>query len=219
MGDGLTARERRWVTLTCLAAAEDEASLDRAVRSALDAGDVDARALLEFVLHFAVYCGWPKASALEGVVRRQLAAFQAERGEDPMALPPPRDPALAGETWADMVAQGSRVFEEVNLMPAPQPETPYLEAGVIGFVFGHLWRRPGLARRERRIVSISCVATGASPIPVQTHVGMALRSGDLAKQEMDEIVSEFGEVFGTDRATVLSQTAASLWEQLQAGAD
>lgn len=60
---GLSRRDRRWVTLTCVAAADSPAPIDDHVYGALASGDIDIEAMLEFVLHFAVYCGWPKASS------------------------------------------------------------------------------------------------------------------------------------------------------------
>ena len=56
------------VTLTCVAAADAPEPIDEHVYAALAGGDIEREAMLEFVLHFAVYCGWPKASHLEGVI-------------------------------------------------------------------------------------------------------------------------------------------------------
>jgi 4-carboxymuconolactone decarboxylase len=65
---GLSRRDRRLVTLACVAAADSPGPIDRHVYAALKSGDLDLEALLETVLQFAVYCGWPKASHLEGVI-------------------------------------------------------------------------------------------------------------------------------------------------------
>ena len=59
---GLSRRDRRWVTLTCVAAADSPGPIDEHVYAALKSGDIELDAILEFLLHFAVYCGWPKAS-------------------------------------------------------------------------------------------------------------------------------------------------------------
>src|SRR5690349_5055568 len=84
---GLSRRDRRWVTLTCVAAADAPQPIDEHVYAALASGDIEREAMLEFVLHFAVYCGWPKASHLEGVIGTQWARMHQERGEQPPPLP------------------------------------------------------------------------------------------------------------------------------------
>ena len=57
------------------------------VYAALKSEDLTIEEMLEVVLHFAVYCGWPKASNLEMYVRQAWARVQEERGEDPQPLP------------------------------------------------------------------------------------------------------------------------------------
>src|SRR5579862_8963724 len=86
---GLGRRERRLVTLACVAASDAEQPIEEHVYAALNSGDLSIEELLEVVLHFAVYCGWPKASNLEMHVRRQWARVQQERGQDPQPLPVP----------------------------------------------------------------------------------------------------------------------------------
>ncbi|MDH6484056.1 carboxymuconolactone decarboxylase family protein [Streptomyces sp. SAI-127] len=68
---GLSRRDRRFVTLTCVAAADAPEPIEEQVRAALASGDISLDEMLELVLHFAVYCGWPKASHLEGAIARQ----------------------------------------------------------------------------------------------------------------------------------------------------
>lgn len=210
---GLSRRDRRWVTLTCVAAADVPGPIDAHVYGALNSGDIELEALLEFVLHFAVYCGWPKASHLEMVVARQWARVQQERG-----LPVTDWPVLANETlglsdWTERLARGTREFEEVNLIGAPPATTPYRHAGIINFVFGHVWMRPGLTRRERRIITVACVAIDDSPIPLNTHVSTALHSGDLTKEEMDELVLQFSAYYGFAKGDALSDVAEAAWAQ------
>ena len=37
------------------------------------------------------------------------------------------------------IAEGIRSFEEINLIGAPPQDSPYFYAGILNFVFGHLW--------------------------------------------------------------------------------
>ena len=76
----------------------------------------------------------------------------------------------------------------MNLVPAPGRDSPYQHAGILNFVFGHVWQRPGLGRRDRRFLTVACVGVDEAPIPILSHVGSALGSGDITKSEMDELI-------------------------------
>ncbi|MBL7486811.1 carboxymuconolactone decarboxylase family protein [Frankia sp. AgB1.9] len=204
---GLSRRDRRWVTLTCVAAADAPGPIEDHVYAALNSGDIELDAMLEFVLHFAVYCGWPKASHLEMVIARQWHRIQAEQGREPEPWPVLDDATLGPNDWEARLARGVEEFVDVNLVPAPPAETPYRHAGILNFVFGHVWQRPGLTRRERRIITVACVAIDDSPTPLTTHVGSALRSGDLTKAEMDEIVLHFSAYYGFAKGEALHDAA------------
>ena len=63
---GLSRPERRMVTLACVSAADAPKPIEDHVYAAVASGDLSLRQLQEFILQFAVYCGWPKASHVEG---------------------------------------------------------------------------------------------------------------------------------------------------------
>jgi 4-carboxymuconolactone decarboxylase len=210
---GLGRRDRRWVTLTCVSAADAPEPIEAHVYAALNSGDIDLEAMLEFVLHFAVYCGWPKASHLEMVVARQWARIREERGLEVARWPTLANDTLGLSDWDARIEQGAREFFDVNLIPAPPPETPYRHAGILGFVFGHVWQRPGLTRRERRIISVVSVAVSDAAIPIRTHVSTALHSGDITKAEMDEIVLHFSAYYGFAKGEALSDAAETAWAE------
>jgi 4-carboxymuconolactone decarboxylase len=208
---GLSRRDRRWVTLTCVAAADAPGPIDAHVYAALRSGDIELAAMLEFVLQFAVYCGWPKASHVEGVIRRQWARIQQELGEQPTPWPPLDNATLGPNDWDQRLARGAEEFADVNLLPAPPPDTPYTHAGILNYVFGHVWQRPGLNRRERRVITVACVAIDDSPTPLQAHVTAALHSGDITKAEMDEIVLHFSAYYGFAKGQALAERAEAAW--------
>ncbi len=67
---GLTRKERRWITLAGVGAAGGTASLEQHLRAALTSGDITIDELDEFLLQFAVYNGFPRASVILGVLRQ-----------------------------------------------------------------------------------------------------------------------------------------------------
>lgn len=208
---GLSRRDRRWVTLTCVAAADAPEPIAAHTYAALKSGDIALEETLEFVLHFAVYCGWPKASHVEIHIRRAWARIQQERGEKPAPWPFLEIEALGENDWKKRLERGAREFADVNLVPAPNPDSPYMQAGILNYVFGHVWQRPGLSRRDRRIITVSCVAIDDAPIPLQSHVTSALHSGDITKMEMDELALHFSVYYGFAKGEALSATAEAAW--------
>jgi 4-carboxymuconolactone decarboxylase len=208
---GLSRRDRRWITLACVAAADAPEPIDEHVYAALNSGDLELEALLEMVLHFAVYCGWPKASHLEMVIAQQWARVQQERGQEVTPWPVLPNDTLGPNDWEKRLERGAKEFVDVNLVPSPSPETPYRHAGILNFVFGHVWQRPGLSRRERRIITVPCVAIDDAPTPLQSHVTSALHSGDLSKEEMDELALHFSAYYGFAKGQALSETIEAAW--------
>jgi 4-carboxymuconolactone decarboxylase len=214
-GTDLSRRDRRWVTLTCVAAADAPGPIDAHVYASMKSRDIELEAMLEFVLQFAVYCGWPKASHLEMVIARQWARIEREEGREASAWPELPNDTLGQSDWSERMERGVEEFVSVNLLPAPAPETPYRHAGILNFVFGHVWQRPGLTRRERRIITVASVALDDSPMPLKTHVRSAILSGDISKQEMDEIVLQFAAYYGFAKGDALSGAVEDAWAEKQ----
>ena len=211
---GLGIRDRRFVTIPCVSAAVDQAAMDEQVHGALTSGDLSIEQLNELTLHFAVYCGWPRASQLEMTVRGQWQRMHEERGEETPAFPMRSHDELGPTDHAERIAGGVESFREVNLIDAPGQDSPYFHAGIINYVFGHLWQRPGLTRRERRLITIPCVGVSDAIGPIWSHVTSALGSGDVSYEEMGEIITQFRAYAGDTRAQVLEDVAAQ-WQATQ----
>jgi 4-carboxymuconolactone decarboxylase len=114
---------------------------------------------------------------------------------------------------------GRRRYREVMVSDAPPPTTPYLANGVVDSVFGELWDRPGLSRRDRRLITLACVAAAAVDEPIQQHVYAALASGDLSREEFQEVVLHFAYYAGWPRASALERAFYSALARLAADGD
>ncbi|HEU4362381.1 MAG TPA: carboxymuconolactone decarboxylase family protein [Mycobacterium sp.] len=202
---GLSRRDRWFVALPCVAAADAEQPLREHVYAALVSKDVTIDEMREAVLHFAVYSGWPKASRFNMTVDEQWQRIHSDRGEP---VPPPT-PLLPLTTPSDPEARltvGEQAFRDVNCLPyVPVRDDPYSGAGILNFVFGEMWLRPGLGMRERRLVTVACVAFQDAPYPILSHVYAALKSRDLSFDEMDELALHFGAYYGWPKASRLAQ--------------
>lgn len=211
---GLSRRDRRFVTLTCVCALENADNINQHMYATLASGDITYDELLEFVLHFAVYCGWPRASEAEGSARSQWARLADERGVDV----PPR-PDLPAESLGPMdhdvrLDEGEKCFVDVNLLPAPPRNSPYFQAGILAFVFGHLWQRPNLGRRERRLITVAAVGLSGALGPIYSHVGAAMESGDVSRSEMNEVILQFSAYSGFPKGRILQTAADESWQRI-----
>jgi 4-carboxymuconolactone decarboxylase len=203
--DGISRRERRLITLACAAGADGYETLADHVYGALVTGDLTYDELQEVILQFAVYCGWAKAEAFERILDEQWALLHAERGTP---VPACSDEALTSVPADQELRKqgGEQEFRDVNWFPAPPRGVPYYDAGILNYVFGDMWKRPGLSRRDRRWVTVACVGLDDSVGPIQSHVYSAMRSGDITFDEMRELVLQFAAYSGWPKGSFLQQT-------------
>jgi 4-carboxymuconolactone decarboxylase len=105
---------------------------------------------------------------------------------------------------AERQATARAEYERIMTSASPDPAGAYIETGVIGFVFGEMWRRGVLTARDRRFITLACVGAVGAITPIETHVWAALNSGDLTYAEFDEFVLFFGTQLGWPKASVLT---------------
>ena len=216
---GITRRERRLAALVCVGWSQDEDLIKAHAHAALKTGDLTIHELLEWVLHFAIYCGWPKASTVEGFITEQWDRLRTERGEELTPLPvlDPRDANLGVTDWDQRFENGRDCFRDVNLIAAPETNSPYRNSGIVGFVFGHLWQRPALTRRERRFITVPCVLVENAQIPIWSHVGSALESGDISPEEMREVMATIAAHGSFELAERGTNEATAAWDRISSG--
>ena len=97
--------------------------------------------------------------------------------------------------------RGAAEFTAVTGIPAPNRGDDYVADVVIDQVFAEIWTRPGLTRKERRWIAITCAAMSGVPFAMETHIGAALRTGDITVDEMREFVLQFAAYAGHPKAT------------------
>jgi 4-carboxymuconolactone decarboxylase len=89
-------------------------------------------------------------------------------------------------------------------------------AGILNFVFGHVWQRPNLNQRDRRLVTIPCVGVSDALGPIRSHIGSALKSRDISLDEMQEIILQFSAYYGFAKGEQMNDIAAQEWTRIQA---
>ena len=210
---GLSRRDRRWVTLSCVGAADTVGPIEAHVYAAMNSGDMTLEEMQEFVLHFAVYCGWPKGSFLDGVVWSSWVRICEERGEP---APEPRQLEVwrAGGDPEQRLLNGAASFATINCVPSPGRTSPYTTAGILNFVFGEVWQREGLSVRDRRFITLGCVGVDDAVLPIRSHVYSALKSGDVTLEEAREVVLQFAAYSGWPKGSFLDQVVGESWARI-----
>jgi 4-carboxymuconolactone decarboxylase len=106
-------------------------------------------------------------------------------------------------TRHDRRAVARAEYEHIMTTPSPDPSGAFIEAGVVGFVFGEMWRRGVLTPRDRRWITLTCVGAAGAITPIETHVYAALKSGDISYSEFDEFILHFGTQAGWPKASAM----------------
>ncbi len=114
--------------------------------------------------------------------------------------------------------RGAQAFSEVMNFAAP-PQSgdadPVVEQGVLRTVFAELWTRPGLTRKERRLITLTAVAASANQTAIDTHLKAALDTGDLTVDEVKELTLHFAYYAGFPRSTGLTMALKAYQESAE----
>ena len=74
---GLDQRSRRWLTLVGVAESRAEIPIKSHFHAAMASGNCKPDEMKEFVLAYALCAGWPKASAINGIVLEMIGKVEA----------------------------------------------------------------------------------------------------------------------------------------------
>ena len=161
---GLNLRDRSIVTLAAL------------INFALDKG-VKPSEVSEIVTHLAFYAGWANAMDAVAVIKevfatRKIAADQL----------PPASPKLLALNEA---AEADRAKRVGDLFGAAFPGVTQYTTDVL---FRDLWLRPGLAPRDRSLVTISSLVASGQAAQLTGHVNIGMNNG-LTQVEIAEALT------------------------------
>ena len=196
MRPGLDLRSRYLISIASAANTGDAQATESYVRGALANRELTLAELREAALHVAVYCGWTFGDLLDAAI---------DRAAGTLGLPAADYPAIRAEPWDPAVrhSEGQANFQKVMVFGGPPPQTAYFEGGIVNFVFGEMWTRPGLDERSRRFLTLVGVANSSSSTPIRSHVWSAMASGNATKEEMFEFVLQYAIHAGWPRASVV----------------
>ncbi|MCE9669554.1 carboxymuconolactone decarboxylase family protein [Myxococcus stipitatus] len=174
---GLARRERSLVTVAAMIARGESDALAYELDQAMDNG-VTASELSETITHLAYYTGWGNAMS---AVRPARESF-ARRGIDPAQLPS----AAASLLPIDEAAEARRkAGVEANFGQVAPGVLHYTTEAL----FRDLWLRPGLAPRDRSLVTVSALIATGQPAQLTYHLGRAMDHG-LTREQASEVLTQ-----------------------------
>jgi 4-carboxymuconolactone decarboxylase len=171
----LSLRDRSVVTVAALIARNQAVEMPFYFERALDSGVTPAE-LSEIVTHLAFYSGFPNAMAAMVVAKDVFA--QHGIGVDQL---PRASPDLLPQDGAAEAAREKTVRETVG--PVSQGVVDYTD-----MLFDDVWQRPGLAPRDRSLVTVSALIVSGQSAQVTFHLNRAMDNG-LTKAQASEMLT------------------------------
>jgi 4-carboxymuconolactone decarboxylase len=172
----LSPRDRSIVTLAALIARNQTAEMQYHVNLALDNG-VKPGEISEIITHLAFYSGWGNAMTAVGVAKDIFTTRNIKADQ----LPPASEKLLP----LDEAAEAKR---------ADQVEQDFgkVSPGVVQYtgevLFRDLWLRPGLAPRDRSLVTVSALIASGQVAQIPYHLNRAMDNG-LTKAQASEMLT------------------------------
>jgi 4-carboxymuconolactone decarboxylase len=206
----LDLRSRFLIAMSSAAAANDAAATERYALGALASQQLTLAELREAALHTAVYAGWSCGGVLDAAITRAAGV---------MDLPPAPFAPIRAAPWDPDVRleEGSASFRRNMLFGGPPAQTAYFEGGILNFVFGEMWNRPGLDQRARRWLTLVGVGNSSSSVPIRSHVWTAMASGNATREEMYEFVLQYAIHAGWPRGSVMQSAVMEQASRVEQG--
>jgi 4-carboxymuconolactone decarboxylase len=174
---GLSPRDRSIVTLSALIARNHSVELPYHLNLALDNG-VTPGEISEIITHLAFYSGWANATSAVLITKDVFA----KRGVKPEQLPPATAELLPLDEAAE-AQRAARVEESFGSM------APGVVKYTADLLFREVWLRPGLAARDRSLVTVSALIASGQGAQVPYHLNRAMDRG-LTKAQVSEALTQ-----------------------------
>lgn len=173
----LSPRDRSLGTVAALIAGSRAVELSHQMDLALDHGVTPAE-LSEVITHLAFYSGWASAMTAVDAAKHVFARHNISPAQ--LAEASPKLLPLDEQAEAQRAARVSEQFHAV----AP---------GVVEYtgtvLFRDLWLRPGLAPRDRSLVTVSALVASGQVAQIPYHLNRAIDHG-LTAAEAGELLTQ-----------------------------
>ena len=92
-----------------------------------------------------------------------------------------------------------------------KPHFPALVDYTNDVIYGDLWERPGLSKRDRSLITVAALVATHRPMQLRTHIKRALDNG-VSHEEIAEIVTHMAFYTGWPAAMTAAQTAVDVYD-------
>lgn len=174
---GLSPRDRSIVTLAALIARNQMIEVPYYLNLALDNG-VKPGEISELITQLAFYSGWENAMAAAAAAKPVFA----RRGIGPDQLPPV-SPALLPLDEAAEAQRASHVEQQFGSV------APGVVQNTTDLLFRNLWLRPGLAPRDRSLVTVTALVASGQVAQIPYHLNRAMDNG-LMQAQASEVLTQ-----------------------------
>jgi 4-carboxymuconolactone decarboxylase len=197
---GLDARDRSIVTVAALIARNQTIELPFYLNRALDSG-VKPSEISEIITHLAFYSGWPNAMAAVTAAKdvfaaRKISADQLPAGTGPLL---PLDEAAEADRATRVNQQFGAAF-------------PGIVQYTTDLLFRDLWLRPGLAPRDRSLVTVSALVASGQVAQIPYHLNRAMDNG-LTQQQAGEVITHLAFYVGWPNAFSAMPVAKEVFDK------
>lgn len=196
---GLNARDRSIVTLAALIARNQTIELPYYLNLALDSG-VKPSEISEIITHLAFYAGWPNAMSAVAVAKDVFAARKISA--DQLSL-------TSGPLPLDEAAEAVRATRVGQQFGAGFPGIVQYTTDIL---FRDLWLRPGLAPRDRSLVTVAALIATGQVAQMPYHLNRAMDNG-LTQEQAGEVITHVAFYVGWPNAFSAMPVAKDVFEK------
>ena len=196
---GLSARDRSIVTVAALIARTQMIELPYYLNVALDNG-VKPSEISEIITHLAFYSGWPNAMSAVAVAKDVFAARNVSTDQ----LSP-----TSGPLRLDEAAEADRATRVGQQFGAAFPGIVQYTTDIL---FRDLWLRPGLAPKDRSLVTVAALIATGQVAQMPYHLNRAMDNG-LTREQAGEVITHLAFYVGWPNAFSAMPVAKDVFEK------
>ncbi len=197
---GLSVRDRSIVTLAALIARNQTIEMAYYLNVALDNG-VKPAEISEIITHLAFYSGWSNAMAAVAVAKDVFAERKIAADQLPVA-----SPTLLAINETAEADRAKRVGEQFGSV------FPGVVQYTTDVLFRDLWLRPGLAPRDRSLVTVSSLIASGQIAQLTGHLNIGMNNG-LTQTEIAEALTHLAFYVGWPNVFSAMPVAKDVFEK------
>lgn len=196
----LSPRDRSLVTVAAVIARNQTVLLPEQLDLALKNG-VKPAELSETITHLAFYAGWGNAIAAAAVTKEIFLQKRINAEQ----LPHAEEELLPVDEKSE-AARAERVERSIG------SAAPGLVSDTTDVLFRELWLRPGLAPRDRSLVTLSALIANGQTQQIPPHLNRAMENG-LTRQQASGALSHLAYYTGWPNAFSAAPVFKTVFEQ------